>query len=359
MVWNLAVPLSESIFKKREYMKIMKSKLLLAAMLILTQTIFSAAIKHRFLAVDNGLNKLLLVDEIDNKGWSISIPSGSRDLQLLSGNKVLVSHGDGAAEYDLTTGAKGWFVSGYTGVSTARRLANGLTLLGASDANSVTLYKVASDKTEKSKKVISGIGDLRLLRPLENGNFLLSLAAAHKVVEVDSSGKIVWNADLTDKGYLAIRLPNGHTLATSGQDCRLYDIDTAGKATLKVGSLEKFPSSGLLWFSGFEVLQNGHFFIANWNGHGMEGKGPHAIEFDESNNLVWKWEDHTAATDVTNVLSFESTTTKTHKSIFSARNKLVSETIFPTPIFKIGMGTEFNVKGENKKGDSRVENYFP
>jgi hypothetical protein len=58
------------------------------------------------LAVDNGLNKLLLVDEITKKGWTISIPAGSRDLQLLPGNKVLVSHGDGAAEYDLITVAK-------------------------------------------------------------------------------------------------------------------------------------------------------------------------------------------------------------------------------------------------------------
>lgn len=265
--------------------------------------------KHRFLAVDNGANKLLLVDENGAKGWSIAIPAGSRDLQLLAGNKVLVSHGDGAAEYDLVTGAKGWSVTGFSGVSTARRLENGNTLLGSSDANAVTVYEIASDKSQKSKRVSAGLTDLRLLRPLDNGNILLSLASPHKVVEVNPSGATVWSAGLTDKAYVAIRLANGHTIATSGEDCRVYDLDAGGKASLLAGSLEKFPNDHFLWFSGFEILANGHYFVANWNGHGMEGKGPHALEFDAVNNLVWKWEDHTAASTVTNVLTVEAGST--------------------------------------------------
>jgi hypothetical protein len=265
--------------------------------------------KHRFLAVDNGANKLLLVDETGGKGWTIAIPAGSRDLQLLAGNKVLVSHGDGAAEYDLATGAKGWSVAGFTGISTARRLANGNTLLGSSDADAVTLYEIAPDKSQKGKRVIPGLTDLRLLRPLDNGNLLLSLASPHKVVEVNAAGATVWTAALTDKAYVAMRLPNGHTLASSGEDCRIYDIAADGKATLAAGSLEKFPNDHFLWFSGFEVLPNGHYFVANWNGHGMEGKGPHAVEFDAANNLVWKWEDHAAASTVTNVLTVEAGTT--------------------------------------------------
>jgi hypothetical protein len=128
-------------------------------------------------------------------------------------------------------------------------------------------------------------------------------------VEVNTAGAVIWTAALTDKGYLALRQSNGHTIATSGEDCRVYDIDASGKSTLIAGSLEKFPNAHLLWFSGFELMANGHFFIANWNGHGMEGKGPHAVEFDTNNNLVWKWDDHVAASTVTNVLSYDPGTT--------------------------------------------------
>jgi hypothetical protein len=265
-----------------------------------------AALKHRFLAVDNGGNKLLLVDQTGGKSWSVSIPAGSRDLQLLPGNKVLVSHGNGAAEYDLATGAKGWSITTYSNITTATRLDNGNTLL-AGNVDGITLYEVAPDKAEKSKVNAKSLTDLRLARRLKNGNTLLGLAGGHKVVEIDPKGATVWSADLTDKAYVAYRLENGHTIATSGEDYIVYDIAQDGKATLRAGGKAKHGSARLLWFSGFEILPNGNVFVANWNGHGMEGKGPHAVEFDKDNNIVWSWEDHQAASTVTNVLTVDAT----------------------------------------------------
>ena len=274
--------------------------LLASAVAVLSQT----PIKHRFLAVDNGGNKLILIDQTGGKGWSVAIPSGSRDLQWLPGGKVLVSHGNGAAEYDLATGAKGWALDGYADITTARRLENGNTLLGG-NTGGVTLYEVAPDKSRKATLNIPSLADLRLSRRLGNGNTLLGLAAGHKIVEADSKGAVVWTGALTDKGYVGYRLANGHTLATSGEDCYVYDFAADGKATAVAGGLAKHPGKGFLWFSGFEILANGHFFVANWNGHGMEGKGPHAVEFDAQNNLVWSWEDHAAAATVTNVMTVE------------------------------------------------------
>src|SRR5215216_1154787 len=68
---------------------------------------FSSTAKHILYMVDNGLNKLLFLNQKDpSKNWTVSIPTGSRDLQLVANNKLLVSHGNGAAEYDRTTGAK-------------------------------------------------------------------------------------------------------------------------------------------------------------------------------------------------------------------------------------------------------------
>jgi hypothetical protein len=262
------------------------------------------SIKHRFLAVDNGANRLLLVDQIGNRGWSISIPSGSRDLQLLPGGKVLVSHGNGAAEYDVATGAKGWSVTGYASITTASRLENGNTLLGG-NVDGVTLYEIGADKSLKSKFIPKGVADLRLARRLKNGNTLLGLAGSHRVVEVDAKGVTVWSAGLTDKAYVAYRLDDGRTLATSGEDAYVYSIAPDGKATVLAGGLDNHPKAGLLWFSGFEILPNGNFLVANWNGHGKEGQGPHAVEFNARNELVWSWTDHQAASTVTNVLSVE------------------------------------------------------
>ena len=59
---------------------------------------------------------------------------------------------------------------------------------------------------------------------------------------------------------------------------------------------------GLQWFSGFHHLDSGNIVVANWLGHGKAGKGPHLVEFDKDNKLVWKWEDHQKAKQITNVL---------------------------------------------------------
>jgi len=73
------------------------------------------------------------VDQHDpNGGWSVAIPSpNSRDLQLVGAGRVLVSHPNGAAEYELAAGRKVWEITTYSGVHTARRLPGGNTLLGA------------------------------------------------------------------------------------------------------------------------------------------------------------------------------------------------------------------------------------
>jgi hypothetical protein len=35
------------------------------------------------------------------------------------------------------------------------------------------------------------------------------------------------------------------------------------------------------------------------------GKGPHAVEFDANNSLIWSWKDFSAAKTITNLLVIE------------------------------------------------------
>ena len=53
------------------------------------------------------------------------------------------------------------------------------------------------------------------------------------------------------------------------------------------------------------MLKNGNVVVANWRGHGYEGDGPHIIEFDADNRVVWTWAELTKAKYVTNVLVLE------------------------------------------------------
>jgi hypothetical protein len=288
----------------------------------------SGSIKHVLYLVDNGLNKLLFLNQKDpSKNWTVSIPAGSRDLQLVANNKILVSHGNGAAEYDRTTGAKGWSVSTYSGVSTAQRLANGNTLIGWATAASgttpakVMLSEVNSAGTQVSRVTINNITTFRLARRLTNGNTLITGDISNdlkfKVFEVNATGAIVWQQLLSGgKGYVANRLPNGDTQATMGPVGNLYQPGKDDNKVLQLsptGAIVKFwggmanhPTAELRKFSGYSVVPgNGNVVIANWLGDGNIGTGPHAVEFDASNNLVWSWKNFSAAQTVTNLLVIE------------------------------------------------------
>jgi hypothetical protein len=285
-------------------------------------------IKHVLYMVDNGFNKLLFLNQKDpSKNWTISIPGGSRDLQLVANNKILVSHGNGAAEYDRITGAKGWSVSTYSGVSTAQRLANGNTLIGWSRAASGTepakimLSEVNNAGAQVSRITINNITTFRLARRLANGNTLITgdmnNDAKYKVFEVNATGAIVWQQLLYGgKGYVANRLANGDTHATMGpvgnlyqpgkDDNKLLQLSPTGTIVKFWGGMVNHPAAELMKFSGYSVVPgNGNIIMANWLGDGNTGKGPHAVEFDANNSLIWSWKDFSAAQTITNLLVIE------------------------------------------------------
>jgi hypothetical protein len=290
-------------------------------------TFGSGNIKHVLYLVDNGLNRLVFLNQKDpSKGWTIPIPAGSRDLQLVANNKILVSHGNGAAEYDRTTGAKVWSVSTYAGVSTAQRLANGNTLIGWSTAAAegtpakVMFSEVNSAGAEVSRLTLNNITTLRLARRLASGNTLFTGDTngdlVFKVFEVNPAGTIVWEQPLYGaRGYVANRLPNGETRATIGPIGKLYEpgrddnkllqLNPAGAVVKFWGGMVEHPDARLRKFSGYSTVPNGNVIIANWLGDGNIGTGPHAVEFDANNDLVWSWEDHVAARTVTNLLVVE------------------------------------------------------
>jgi uncharacterized secreted protein with C-terminal beta-propeller domain len=267
--------------------------------------------------VDNGFNKLLFLNQKEpSKNWTVSIPSGSRDLQLLANNNILVSHGNGAAEYDRTTGAKKWSISNYSGVSTSQRLANGNTVLGWSSAATgttpakVVLSEINSAGTEVSRVTINNITTFRLARRLSNGHTLITGDTNNdlnwKVLEVDATGAIVWQKVLGGKGYVAKRLSNGDTQATICQtDNKLLQFNPAGNIVKQWGGNANFPAAQLRKFSGYSVIPTGNILIANWLGDGNIGTGPHVVEFDTNNNLVWSWKNFSAAQTVTNILVVE------------------------------------------------------
>lgn len=260
-----------------------------------------------FLAVDNGAMKLVYVDEIGGRGWTTQLPFNPRDIARVGDDEVLVSHELGAVRVKLSTGEITWTLDTQAGVSSARPLPNGDVLLGEQDGPDVALVEVDEAGAEVSRVTAPGYADLRLVRRLDDGHTLFTTSTnGFRVVEVDAAGAKVWDAPLPGKGYVAERLANGDTLAATGEDARLIELDPAGATVHERGGTNAFPDLGLVWFSGFELLDSDVAVCANWFGHDTSLPGPHLVALDADNHLVWSWADRTAAVQVTNVLVLDS-----------------------------------------------------
>ena len=261
-------------------------------------------IQHRFLVVDNGANRLLLVDQRNPaQNWSVAVPKGCRDLQLVRPGVVLLSVGSGAIEYRLADGQPdGWKAEGFTDIQSAVRTPDGHTILGTSTG---TVIELDAQAKEIARIQIQppALGSVRLLRPAAAGTWFASCGKPFSVVEFElQTGKVVRSIPLPHKGYKTMVKPDGHLLASAGEAATVLEFDAAGKTVATCGGKDQFPKLGLDFFSGFDLCPNGNVVVANWLGHGKRGSGPHLVEFSPANQLVWSWADHQAAKQVTNLL---------------------------------------------------------
>ena len=261
----------------------------------------NAQIKHRFACVDNKLNQLILVDQFDPGGsWVTPIPKGSRDIQVLDDQRLLVSHGNGAREYEIATGKPlGWRITAYSGMQTARRLPDGNTLLLSAGG---AIYELDPEGKEMRRAQIQAEKvHIRLARLLDGGHLLIGAVNPRAVLEVSSTGELIRSIPLDGKGYTVLGLDNGRVLAGTGSAVKIGELDKAGKVVSYVGGKDDHPGLGLDFCSGWDLLDNGNIVMANWLGHLKPGKEPHLVEFTRGNTVVWKWDDHETAKQITNV----------------------------------------------------------
>jgi hypothetical protein len=271
---------------------------LLLAIAILSMSSLAAdekAIKHRFLAIDEGNCTLLHIDENDpSRNYVVPIDKVTpRDMQLIGGNRLLIGHDKGYSEIDIATGKIVKDFSGSAGVTSARRQADGSTLLAGIGPKNIFVSEL--DKDEKVVRTVEyPFTYVRLMRQTSKGTYLMACDAV--IAEVNDKGEVVWqsNVENFNHSWKAVRMPNGDALASGGYGTFIAEIDPSGAVVRTLGKRYDLPlGTNPAFYATFQLLPNGDVVFANWQGHGKgHGKsGVQLIELDKEGKVAWQWSE--------------------------------------------------------------------
>ncbi|HUR60058.1 MAG TPA: hypothetical protein VM029_20210, partial [Opitutaceae bacterium] len=257
-----------------------------------------APTKHEFLALDEGLVTLLHVDERNpDRDWVVPVGRATpRDLQLIGDGRVLVGHDAGYTEFDLATGKVRREVARFKGVTSARRLPSGHTLLAGVDldgAKGVVLLEIDAADTVRRRRVLPG-NYVRLVRETPQGTWLLMNDTMIREVGDDGALLHEWIVPGFRHAWKAVRLPGGHTLASAGFGAFLAELDAKGNVVRRFGGKDTVPAAvAPNFYATFQLLPNGHVVVANWQGHGPGhgASGVQLLEFDRAGAIAWRWSD--------------------------------------------------------------------
>ena len=333
---------------------------LIAFMLAVTAP---CAIKHSFIAIDEGLGNLLYVNENDSTAnWIVPIGrSAPRDMQLVGNNRILIGHTNGYTEFDLTTGSVKREVLTYDSVSSVRRLPNGRTIVAGVDlagSKGVVMLTLDSNNVQIKKAVYPGTY-LRLIRQTKSGTFLC--ACNDTIKEADTTGTtgtFVWKSYVTDGIYptnkhmwKAVRLDNGNIFLSGGYGAFMAEVNSQGAIVRKFGAAPQ-PAGVKPYFYGmFQLLTNGDCVVANWQGHGAghdtAGKVLELLEFDPTGTIVWSWNKAALISSLQGVLVLDSLNTNL---MYDDRNGIMTPLNAPTPVkFRDSKGSLSREKDENAR----------
>lgn len=253
---------------------------------------------RRLLLRDEGKSQLSYIDIAHpEKNWYIPIPPG-RDIQLVGRGRVLIGTGNGYEEREIATGNKLFELTSFTGTVAARKLRNGNTLLTGFNwqgKKGIVLVEVNSSGIIQRTINYIEFDYVRLVRETPAGNLLVT--TNNTVFEGNDAGNIIWRAKVRSAvdahAWQALRLANGQTLVSAGFAKNFQFFSADGKMVDSIsGPAEVNPN----FYAGFQILANGNYVVANWQGHGPNfgASGTQLLEYSSEGKLVWKWQQDSA-----------------------------------------------------------------
>ena len=288
---------------------------------------------RELLVNDEGNSALHFIDsDAPPRNWSIQGPG--RDLQLIGHGQLLRSQPQGFIELDLAR--HGAVVRDVRltdlpgGVESARRLANGNTVVAGNGADGAFLWELDRSQQPVQGHQLSfpGVEKVRLVRGTEQASFLFCSEKQGRNLIHEATwevgARVLFEIPVgtpADSMVKVVRSSANVLTVSTGYAASVLRIDPSQKAILQTigGKAQPEPnghSRGLspFFFSGFQQFENGDCLVSNWQGHsaGKNGQGLQLLRYDADGRLLWAFDQtqYPALSSINNVIVLDGLDTQ-------------------------------------------------
>jgi len=242
---------------------------------------------------DYGNNKIHILNKAGDIVWQVPAER-PQDVWVLPNGNILFSHLRGATE---VTRAKEvvwtYKVPNTSEVHACQPLPNGSVMIAESgpmqilevdsQGQVIKTVKLQSDETNSHRQ-------MRCVRKLPSGNYLVGQYFDAVVREYGPDGRIIKAWKHSD-AFGAIPLTEGRLLCPCGDAHRVIEYDANGKVIWEVTENE-LKDNPLRFVAGLFRLTNGNTLICNWGGHGYVGQQPQIVEITPDKKVVGELYDY-------------------------------------------------------------------
>ena len=259
---------------------------------------------RRLLVSDYVGNKVAIVAADGRIEWQTPAEH-PQDSWLLPNGNVLFSHVHGAKEVkpDLTVVWE-YVADAKTEIQGCQPLADGRVLVV--ECGPGRLLEIGRDgKIAKEIKVpltptIRTHEQMRGCRKTADGRYLVSAKGDRAILELSADGKLLRTQPVNGDVHDVRELANGNWLVALGEGDGVVEIDRTGKTVWNIGRNE-VTDNPIFLASSVERLANGNTIVMNWLGHGHLGATAQIFEVDAQKKLIRQFTDHRQFTSINHI----------------------------------------------------------
>jgi len=236
-------------------------------------------IGRAMLLCDYGAGKVYRTDKEGKVVWEMPAP-GAQDVWMLPDGNVLYTYVKGVR---IATPDKKvvweYKTDPHNEIHACQPLPDGKVMIA--ESGPMRIVEVDRDlkivtEVKLTTNCKSAHGQMRNVRKLDNGNYIVGQYTDGVLREYDPTGKIVRDIPQKDT-FGGLRLPNGNTILACGDAHLISEVDPAGKVVWQITENE-LPGNPLRFIGGMRLAPNGDLIVANWGGHGHVGQQPQVFE---------------------------------------------------------------------------------